>query len=341
MKTVSEESLPISIANVMGKLEDKVRRGAIPGQRAFSTGFPALDRRIAGGIRQGDLLLLGGAEGAGKTTFAFQLARNIASARECIVLYLCYEHSEEDLLLRLLSMESAVQGPLGDVEGLRLTDMRARLWQASGTPGGLEGALLQDVQGRRALQRLNEYSDHFRVMKASASLTDTDSIREIVEETRRQTGQDILVVVDYLQKVPLHLPNATEDERIGRITENLKELALSLAVPVIAIVAADKQGIQARRLRSYHLRGSSSLLYEADVILIMNEKNRIVSRQAVNVTAVKDAQMANWVVFSIEKNRAGRDLVDFQLRKLFAYGLFDPSGDAVPEPLVDERIYTD
>jgi len=149
------------------------------------------------------------------------------------------------------------------------------------------------------------------------------------------------VVVDYLQKVPLQLANATEDERIGRITENLKELALSLAVPVIAIVASDKQGIQARRLRSYHLRGSSSLLYEADVILIMNEKNRVVSRQVVNMTAVKDAQMANWVVFSIEKNRSGRDLVDFQLRKLFAYGLFDPSGDAVPEPLVDERVYTD
>ncbi len=73
----------------------------------------------------------------------------------------------------------------------------------------------------------------------------------------------------------------------------------------------------------------------------MNEKSRIVSRQAVDMTPFKAAAMSNWVVFSIEKNRAGRDLVDFQLRKLFAYGMFDPSGDAIGEPLVDEAAYTE
>ncbi len=332
---------PLSVIDVLDRLEENVQRGEIPGMQTFPTGFRALDRRIGGGLRQGDLLLLGGSEGAGKTTFAFQLARNIAASKQCLVLYFCYEHSEDDLLLRLLSIESVEQTVTGELQGLRTADLRPRLLQASRSRGTFTRELSRDPLGRRALQRLEDYGEYFKVMKASASLTDTNSIQAVVDDCRRHTDKDVMVVVDYLQKVPLRVEGATEDERIGRITENLKELALSRAVPVVAIVAADKHGLEARRLRSYHLRGSSSLLYEADIILIMNEKSRIVSRQAVDLTEFKVATMSNWVVFSIEKNRSGRDLVDFQLRKLFSYGLFDPSGDSVPEPLFDERVYTE
>ena len=41
---------------------------------------------------------------------------------------------------------------------------------------------------------------------------------------------------------------------------------------MIAIVAADKEGLKAARLRNHHLRGSSAINYEADIILILNEK---------------------------------------------------------------------
>ncbi len=334
-----EGGAPISIIDVIGRLEQSVRRGEIPGMRSFPTGFPALDRRIGGGLRQGDLLLLGGSEGAGKTTFAFQLARNVAASKRCLVLYFCYEHSEDDLLLRLISLESATQTPTGELQGLKVTDLRPRLLQASRNRTEFTADLARDPHGRTALQRIAEYGDYFKVMKASASLTDPDNISKIIESCRQQTGQDLLVIVDYLQKVPLQMQGATENERVGRLTENFKEIALTHAVPIVAIVAADKQGLEARRLRAYHLRGSSSLLYEADIILIMNEKTKVVSRQAVDLTAFKAAAMSNWVVFSIEKNRAGRDLVDFQLRKLFTFGQFDPTGDAVPEPLFDERVY--
>ena len=49
--------------------------------RPIRTGFDALDYWTGNGLRQGELLLLGGAPGAGKTTLCLQMARNIAVSR--------------------------------------------------------------------------------------------------------------------------------------------------------------------------------------------------------------------------------------------------------------------
>jgi replicative DNA helicase len=51
------------------------------------------------------------------------------------------------------------------------------------------------------------------------------------------------------------------------------------------------------------------------------------------------ADSFRWVVLSLEKNRGGVDGVDFELRKRFAHGCFDPAGGFVREQLVDGRVY--
>jgi len=57
------------------------------------------------------------------------------------------------------------------------------------------------------------------------------------------------------------------------VVERLKDLTLSLRVPILAIVAADKASlVSGKRMRVHDLRGSSALAYEADVVLILNDK---------------------------------------------------------------------
>ena len=51
--------------------------------------------------------VLGGAPGVGKTTLALQMATAVARAGS-LVSYLCYEHSEQELLTRLLLMEAGL-----------------------------------------------------------------------------------------------------------------------------------------------------------------------------------------------------------------------------------------
>ena len=68
------------------------------------TGFDLLDDVLAGGIRQGEVLLLGGKPGVGKTIASLQWARSMAQ-RGIVAVYVCFEHDDVTLVTRLLSCE--------------------------------------------------------------------------------------------------------------------------------------------------------------------------------------------------------------------------------------------
>jgi replicative DNA helicase len=111
---------------------------------------------------------------------------------------------------------------------------------------------------------------------------------------------------------------------------------------VLAIVAADLEGIVAgKRMRVQHLRGSSALAYEADVLLLLNDKYDVVARQHLVYDVGNVERFRDWVVLSIEKNRTGLDHIDLEFRKRFDQGRFDTLGQPVKEQLTDERVYVE
>src|SRR5437868_4672050 len=76
----------------------------------WATGFGLLDVHLGGGLHSGELVLLGGAPGVGKTTLALQMAAAVAGAGGR-ALYLCYEHGDDEMLTRLLLMEAGLANP--------------------------------------------------------------------------------------------------------------------------------------------------------------------------------------------------------------------------------------
>ncbi|MEJ7754147.1 MAG: hypothetical protein WKF38_03090, partial [Candidatus Limnocylindrales bacterium] len=125
------------------------------------------------------------------------------------------------------------------------------------------------------------------------------------------------------------------------IVNGLKDLALSMDVPLFSIVAADKEGLKAARLRNHHLRGSSAIDYEADVILILNEKYSIVAKVNIEFNPYQAQRFRDWVILTVEKNRGGQTSVDLEFQKHFEYSCFDANGRAVQEKLIEERLYND
>jgi replicative DNA helicase len=163
-----------------------------------------------------------------------------------------------------------------------------------------------------------------------------------VERYKQLAGERRLVVfIDYMQKVPVHPDPPNEAEKVTTVVQGLKDLALNHSVPLISIVAADKEGLKASRLRNHHLRGSSAINYEADIILILNEKYQIVAKVNIEFNPFQAQRFRDWVVATIEKNRGGTNAIDLEYQKYFEYSCFDPNGRSVMEKLIEERLYND
>ena len=318
---------------MLAETEDRVREGSSGVARVWPMGFSPLDTYLGGGLRAGELTVLGGPQGLGKTTFALQVARNIAAAGGS-VLFLTFEHDSATMFERLVALEA---GEYAHDEGITLRNVREALASTDETPGGLSARLGTDRGGAAAVAAIAEYGDRLFVVSAQTRDTSTDSIRELVLGLAKE--EPPVVVVDYLQKIPDGNGHDAESERITRVVQALKDLALEAAVPVLAISASEREGIApGARMRSHHLRGTSAVAYEADVILVMSDKYDVVAREHIVFGSKNAERYHDWVVFTIEKNRSGLARVDVEFRKRLEQGRLDPQGQSVAERLVDERV---
>jgi replicative DNA helicase len=331
---------PRSATDVLGVLSDLVARGDLGEYEPIPLGLVPMDRSIGGGLRPGDLMLIGGAQGTGKTTMALQMARNVAASGAANVLYICFEHDEVDLLNRLIAMESVLPRLPQKAGGVKIQDVRKEVVSAS--RDGSREALADNPKLRPSFERIAQYGQQLFLLRGSATSSTIENMRALVKEHKRLAeGQRLVVVVDYLQKVPQIPEKESESEKVTAVVHGLKDIALAEHVAMIAIVAADKEGLKAARLRNYHLRGSSAINYEADIILILNEKYQIVAKVNIEFNPYQAQRFRDWIIATLEKNRSGQDNVDLEYEKHFEFSCFDPGGRTVQEKLIEERLYND
>jgi len=342
LDTDNGSMVPRSALDVLIDLNDRVVSGRVGEYQPVPLGFTPLDKTIGSGIRPGELLLIGGAQGTGKTTMALQMARNVASGGQANVLYLCFEHEEQYLLNRLVAMESALAHLPHRTGAIKIQDVRKEILGTWMVDGGGSAQLASNPRLRPSLDRIARYGQNLFLLRGSQTASTIDNIRRLVQQHRALAGdRRLLLVVDYLQKVPVIPEPPTETEKVTYVVNGLKDIALSESVPVVAIVAADKEGLKASRLRNHHLRGSSAINYEADIILILNEKYNIVAKVNIEFNPYQAQRFRDWIVVSVEKNRGGQDNVDLEYEKHFEYSCFDPNGRTVQEKLIEERLYND
>ena len=335
---------PRSALDVLTNLNERIASGKVDEFMPIATGFVPLDKTIGGGLRPGELMLIGGAQGAGKTTMALQMARNMAASGQATVLYVCFEHEEEYLIQRLIAMESALTHLPQKSGAVKIQDVKKEVLGSytAAAETGTRAKLGTNPRLRPSLERIARYGSNLFLLRGTATSSTVDNLRSLVDEHRGSNDERRLVLfVDYLQKVPVIPEPNTEEEKVTRVVSGLKDIALALEVPVVSIVAADREGLKAKRLRNHHLRGSSAINYESDIILILNDKYHIVAKVNIEFNPYQAQRYRDWVVASVEKNRGGQDNVDLEYEKLFEYSCFDPTGRQTAEKLIEERLYND
>jgi replicative DNA helicase len=287
-----------------------------------------LDAVLGGGFRSGDLAVLTGRPGVGKTITALQWARECA-LRDREAIYVCYEHSPQDLLGRLFSLEIA-----SGIRDDRVHSVDRLVERAQAAMLGVCALeeVLADPLAADAYAYLQTYARRLLLVPASGRTTDAEAIDRVIDGYE---DQPVALFIDYVQKMPTPRALANDDERSTHLAEALKELAIRRNVAVVAIAAADRAAFAERRIGMRHMRGSSALAYEADVVVAVNEKESVVSKAHLAYDSVRADQFRRMLVFSIEKHRNGPSGLDMEFAKDFAHFRVATQGSFVAERLVD------
>ena len=210
-------------------------------QRGLKTGISALDKRL-GGLHAGDLIIVGGRPGFGKSAFADTLMRNMGyDGRKLHVAQ--QEMSERQLGDRTL-------GAMGDIEYALIRR----------DPDALDKRRLQEI----AAQAPDCVHIDFR---PAQNLTQLETA---ARETRRILGDLDAILVDYLQLMRALGRHTNREGEIREISQGLKTLAKRLGVPVIALAQLSRDSEKdERRPRMSDLRDSGSIEQDADAILLL------------------------------------------------------------------------
>lgn len=230
-----------TLINTFNNIENLHQEVALPG---ITCDFYDLDGYTSG-FQRSDLIIVAGRPSMGKTSFALNVALNIAKIHHLPIAVFSLEMSQEQLAQRLLSSESGI-------ESQRLRS--GRLSQHDFEP------LIQAVG---SLSGLPIFIDD----------TPNQSVSQMRSQARRlqgeQGGKLGLILIDYLQLMEGGGDNRVQE--LSRITRSLKGLARELDVPVMALSQLSR-GVESRtnkRPMMSDLRESGSIEQDADMVIML------------------------------------------------------------------------
>jgi replicative DNA helicase len=295
----------------------------------WSSGFELIDRVIGGGIFPGDLLVVAGRPGVGKTILALQMARNLA--RQGIsVTYLCFEHQGIDLLRRLLVLEAREASSRAPVaiggSGYRSDAVDGLLCNQSVGHRGL--LTYSDPVMGLAREAIDKYADRLTLASAHPGAGSFEKLVEIAQCIGPEGG---VIFVDYLQKV-----ETVWEGGPGSVSGGLKDLAIGFGLGVVAVSAVEGTELSRKRQQLSHIADRGTVAYDADTVLVLNDKHLIINPSHQQVTTVALQRLHARVVVTVDKCRRSIAPVDVELVKDFSAFRFEPEGSHVTEQLIVE-----
>ena len=250
-------------------------KGAVEGAK---TGFSGVDKMLVQ-MGKGDLVIVGARPGMGKTSFALNIATNVAKNTGKAVAIFSLEMSAEQLVTRIISSEAMV-----DSHSLRTGRISDEDW-----PNIAEVA--------SSLSGCEIYID------------DTSAITATDMKAKLRRLQNLgLVVIDYIGLMQTTSNSDNRAQQVGEISRNLKIMAKDFGIPIICCAQLNR-GTESRpgagkRPTLADLRDSGSIEQDADIVLFLyrDEYYKDISGQQGGDEGADSANIAEVI---IAKNRHG------------------------------------
>ena len=205
------------------------------------TGFSGVDRLLVG-MGDSDLIILGARPGMGKTSFALNIATNVAISQKKAVCVFSLEMSAEQLVSRLLSSEAMV-----DSYALRSGQLSKDDWDK-----------LADAAMR--LSQTDLYID------------DTSGLTVTAMKAKLRRVENLgFVVIDYLGLMESEQHYDNRALEVGVISRGLKLMAKEMRIPILccAQLSRGTEGRTDKRPQLSDLRESGSIEQDADTVIFL------------------------------------------------------------------------
>jgi replicative DNA helicase len=227
------------LENLVGQID--ARTSGAPADDTVPTGFPSLDRMLAGGLRRKDLVVLGGDVGSGKSALGLGVAIR-AAASGVPTVYFSGEMGPERLMERALAIEGRTS-----IDDLR----QSQLDDAS-----------RAAVGAAAL-KLRDHPLVFRPLLGA----DPEEVRSALDMGPSRQ----LLVIDSLQLTAPPRPASRLEDRVALAVRDLKALAVErdLAVLVTSQLAHHRAARPDPRPTLDDLGGFGAIKQNADLILMI------------------------------------------------------------------------
>lgn len=204
-------------------------------QRHLKTGFRSLDYTLGGGLLPGQLVVIGGQPGMGKTTFAMNIAMHAAKRQRVLVFSL--EMTMDELLERAAISESEIN-----------------IYESQQNVAAAD-ALIKAAEG---------------ISKRDLYIDDTGGVAVDYIKAKCYKVKPALVVIDNLNIMGIHVGRGETRERgIADVTCKLKALAKDLSCPIVLVVQLSRV-VAARKIKkplTSDIRDSGSIEQDADIVL--------------------------------------------------------------------------
>lgn len=275
-QNTSGEFVPIKevVLNALDKIELASRmKGNVTG---IPTGFIDLDYKTAG-FQPSDLILVAARPSMGKTALVLNIAQHMAFRENVTVAVFSLEMSKEQLVNRLLSLESRV-----DSQSIRTGNLSDEDWEKL-----IEGASV--------------------IGSSNLIIDDTPgiSVTELRSKCRKFKLEHNLgiIIIDYLQLMTGSKRSESRQQEISDISRSLKAIARELNVPVVALSQLSRAVEQRpdHRPMLSDLRESGAIEQDADVVMFIYRDDYYNKDTAKpNVAEIIIAKQRNGAIGTIE-----------------------------------------
>ncbi|MCE5309677.1 MAG: AAA family ATPase [Acidobacteriales bacterium] len=273
----------------------------------LETPFKKLSRALGGGMRDGEVYVIGANQGAGKTSLALQFAR--AALAVTGVLLFSMEMHAKAVFQRMASMDARV-----NLNDLREAQMAWKI-NTNHEAGERASAML------RALEAASMALSPLPLLVSTKAAVTPEYIVSETERLRRR--QKIgLVIVDHMQLMASTGKERADYEKFTAISRAMKQVAVEASVPLLLVSQTSRRNTAEHRgeLDVSDLRGSGAIEEDAAAVMLLYEdhddRERALADGTYPLGPVKS-------IIRLGKNRYGMQGAYLELQHFKSFTRFD------------------